>query len=54
MTNLKIPNEPLIFAAGLAVGSVVTWLIVKKKYKDMAQEEINAVKESFSESSLPA
>lgn len=48
MTNLKIPNEPLIFAAGLTVGSVVTWLIVKKKYKDMAQEEINAVKDIYS------
>ena len=43
----KIPKEPLIFAAGVAIGSVVTWLAVKKKYADMAQEEIDTVKDIY-------
>lgn len=43
----KIPKEPLMFAAGVAIGSVVTWLAVKKKYADMAQEEIDTVKDIY-------
>lgn len=38
----------LIFAAGAAVGSVATWQLVKKKYEQIAQEEIDSVKEVFS------
>lgn len=38
-----------IFAAGAAVGSVVTWKIVKTKYERIAQEEIDSVKEAFSQ-----
>lgn len=40
-----------IFAAlaGAAVGSVVTWKIVKTKYERIAQEEIESVKEFYSE-----
>lgn len=37
-----------IFAIGAAVGSVVTWKIVKTKYERIAQEEIDSVKEVFS------
>lgn len=44
---LKIPKEPLIFAAGAAIGSVVTWLAVKKKYAEMAKEEIDSVKDIY-------
>ncbi len=36
------------FVAGAAIGSVVTWQLVKKKYADLAQEEIDSVKEAFS------
>lgn len=37
----------LIFAAGAAIGSVVTWKLVKDKYKDIATEEIASVKEIY-------
>lgn len=38
----------LMFAAGAAIGSVVTWQFIKKKYEQIAQEEIDSVKEKFS------
>lgn len=38
----------LIFVAGAAVGSVVTWKVVKTKYEQIANEEIESVKETFS------
>ena len=38
----------LIFAAGAALGSVTTWYLVKEKYAQIAQEEIDSVKEVFS------
>lgn len=41
MTNL------LIFAVGAAVGSFVTWKFVKTKYKQIADEEIESVKETY-------
>lgn len=37
-----------IFAAGAAVGSAVTWKLVKSKYEQIANEEIESVKEVFS------
>lgn len=37
----------LAFILGAAVGSVATWQFVKKKYEQIAQEEINSVKEAF-------
>jgi len=37
----------LIFAAGAAIGSAVTWKLVKTKYEQIAQEEIDSVKEVF-------
>ena len=40
-------NSFLIFAAGAAIGSAVTWKLVKTKYERIAQEEIDSVKETF-------
>ena len=37
----------LIFIGGAALGSVVTWKILEKKYRDLADEEINSVVEKF-------
>lgn len=37
-----------IFLAGAAVGSAVTWRLVKDRYERIAQEEIDSVKEVFS------
>ena len=45
--KMMIPKEPLIFSGGIALGSLVTWLIVKKHYADMAKEEIDSVKEIY-------
>lgn len=41
-------NKVFIFTAGAAIGSVVTWKIVKTKYEKIAQDEIDSVKEVFS------
>ncbi len=38
----------MMFVLGVAVGSVVTWRYVKKKYEQIAQDEIDSVKEVFS------
>lgn len=40
-------SKVLIFVAGAAVGSVVTWKLVETKYKKLADEEIKSVKEVF-------
>ena len=45
--NNKITSF-MMFIFGAAVGSVVTWQYVKKKYEQIAQEEIDSVKETFS------
>lgn len=42
-------NKAIMFAAGAAIGSVVTWKLVEKKYEQIAQEEIDSVKETYSE-----
>lgn len=36
-----------LFATGAAVGSLVTWRILKTKYDRLIQEEIDSVKETF-------
>ena len=41
-------NKILIFAFGAAIGSVVTWKLLKTKYELIAQEEIDSVKEVYS------
>lgn len=45
--NCKLFNM-LSFAVGAAIGSAVTWKLVKTKYEQIAQEEIESVKEVFS------
>ena len=37
------------FAVGALAGSAASWFILKKKYEKIAQEEIDSVKEAFSE-----
>ena len=37
----------IIFTAGAIIGSLVTWKVIKTKYEDIAQEEINSVKEEY-------
>lgn len=37
----------LIFVSGAAIGSVITWKLIEKKYKDLADEEIESVIETF-------
>lgn len=41
-------NKILIFAVGVAIGSAITWKLVKDKYKKLADEEIASVKEVWS------
>lgn len=37
-----------IFVIGAAVGSLVTWEVAKRKFKQLAREEIDSVKEVYS------
>lgn len=37
----------IIFAAGAALGSVVTWKLVKTKYEQIANEEIQEIREHY-------
>ena len=37
----------IIFAAGSAIGSVITWNFVKAKYEQIANEEITSVKDTY-------
>lgn len=39
----------LMFAAGAAIGSAVTWKVVKTKYEHLIQEEIESVKSAFND-----
>lgn len=43
-------NKGIIFSFifGAAIGSVITWKLVKTKYEQIAKEEIESVKETFS------
>ncbi len=45
---MSMLTKVFIFTMGAAVGSLVTWKIVKTKYEKIAQEEIDSVKEVFS------
>lgn len=40
----------LMFAAGAAIGSAVTWKIVKDRYERIVQEELASIQEAFSSS----
>jgi hypothetical protein len=46
--NHTLLSKVLIFAAGAAIGSAVTWVFVKKRYEQIANEEIESVKRVFS------
>lgn len=48
MTMNNTLSKIIVFAAGAVVGSAVTWKIVKTKYEQIAQEEIDSVKEFYS------
>lgn len=37
----------LCFVVGAAIGSVITWKLIEKKYKNLVDEEIESVKETF-------
>ena len=40
-------SKLVIFAAGAAIGSAVTWKFLDKKYKHISREEIDSVKEYY-------
>lgn len=42
-------KSTFIFFLGAAAGAVVTWALLKNKYEQIAQEEIDSVKEVFAE-----
>lgn len=42
-------NKIVIFTLGAAVGSLLTWKLVEKKYKKLADEEIQSVIDKFNE-----
>lgn len=42
-------NKVIAFVLGAAAGSLVTWKLVEKKYKDLADEEIESVIQRFKE-----
>lgn len=44
--NNKLLNT-IMFATGAAIGSVVTWKILKTKYEQITQEEIDSVKYEY-------
>lgn len=46
--NSNIINV-LVFTAGAAIGSAVTWKFLKDKYEKIVQEEIKSVKEVFAD-----
>ena len=45
--NNSILSKAFIFAVGAAIGSAVTWKLVKTKYEKIADEEIESVKEVY-------
>ena len=46
-TNMDLLSKVLIFAAGAAVGATVMYKMIKDKYEQLAQEEIDSVKKEF-------
>jgi hypothetical protein len=45
--NRNTLNNFLFFTAGAVIGSVVTWKLIKTKYEQLAQEEIDSVKAAY-------
>ncbi len=46
--NKELISKCFIFAAGAAIGSAVTYIILKTKYEQIINEEIESVKEVYS------
>lgn len=44
--NIKL-SDLLVFATGIAIGSVVTWKVTKDKYEQIMQEAVDSVKEAY-------
>lgn len=44
--NKKLLNV-LIFTVGAAIGSAVTWKVIKTKYEQLAEEEISSVRKEY-------
>lgn len=42
-------SKVFIFATGAAIGSVVTWKVLKTKYDEIVQEELESIRESYRE-----
>lgn len=40
-------KQLIFFVMGAATGSLITWKLIEKKYKDLANEEIQAVRETY-------
>lgn len=51
MKNTFISNL-FIFAVGAAIGSAVTWKMVKSKYEKIADEEIRSVREAYAQEKI--
>lgn len=47
MRTKNILSNTIIFIAGAAIGSVVTWRLVKTKYEQIANEEIESMREHY-------
>ena len=45
--NRDMLVKAFIFTAGAAIGSVVTWKVIKTKYEQISKEEIEAVREEY-------
>lgn len=45
--NKNILINGLTFAVGVAIGSVVTWKVVKTRYEKISEEEIESVREAY-------
>lgn len=45
--NKNILSNVIMFATGAAIGSVVTWKLLKTKYENLVQEEVAAIREVY-------
>ena len=45
--NRDMLVKAFIFTAGAAIGSVVTWKVIKTKYEQISKEEIESVREEY-------
>lgn len=46
----NILSKIIIFSAGAAIGSVVTWKILNNRYEQLIEEEIESIKEAYAKS----